>query len=115
MGEVIRDRAGELVGVDLSPKMIEAAKRKNMYNRLAAGDLIDCLAMETAPFDLILAADVFVYLPDLNPVFKAASEKLSASGLVAFTVEARSCGIRSVSRMVSRIFAARPRAQGWKS
>lgn len=87
MGEAIRDRAGELIGVDLSPNMIEAAKRKNIYDRLIAGDLIECLAAETAPFDLILAADVFVYLPDLNPIFKPASEKLSASGLIAFTVE----------------------------
>jgi predicted TPR repeat methyltransferase len=87
MGEAIRDRADELAGVDLSPNMIVAAKRKNIYDRLIAGDLIECLAAETAPFDLILAADVFVYLPDLNPIFKAAAEKLSASGLIAFTVE----------------------------
>lgn len=87
MGETIRDRVDELTGVDLSPNMIEAAKRKNIYERLIAGDLIECLAAETAPFDLILAADVFVYLPDLNPIFKAVSEKISASGLFAFTVE----------------------------
>src|SRR6185312_4151377 len=87
MGEKIRERAGELIGVDLSPNMIEAAKRKNIYDRLIARDLIECLASETAPFDLILAADVFVYLPDLNPIFKAAAGKLAASGLVAFTVE----------------------------
>jgi predicted TPR repeat methyltransferase len=111
MGEVIRDRAGELVGVDLSPKMIEAAKRKNMYNRLAAGDLIDCLAMETAPFDLILAADVFVYLPDLNPVFKAASEKLSASGLVAFTVEAHG-GEGAILRDTLRFAHGEPHLRG---
>ena len=67
--------------------MIEAAKRKNIYERLTVGDLTECLAAETVPFDLILAADVFVYLPDLNPIFKAASEKLTASGLIAFTVE----------------------------
>lgn len=87
MGETVRDRAGELIGVDLSPNMIEAAKRKNIYERLTVGDLTECLAAETVPFDLILAADVFVYLPDLNPIFKAASEKLTASGLIAFTVE----------------------------
>lgn len=87
MGETICDRASELVGVDLSPNMVEAAKRKNIYSRLIVGDLLEFLVAEIAPFDLILAADVFVYLPGLNPVFKAASEKLSASGLVAFTVE----------------------------
>lgn len=87
MGEAIRDRADELTGVDLSPNMIAAAKRKNIYDRLVVGDVIECLLAETAPLDLILAADVFVYLPDLNPVLKAATKKLSASGLIAFTVE----------------------------
>lgn len=87
MGEVIRDRADELAGVDLSPNMIESAKRKNIYDRLIVGDLIECLAAETVSFDLIFAADVFVYLPRLDSVFNAAAKKLSASGLVAFTVE----------------------------
>jgi predicted TPR repeat methyltransferase len=87
MGEAIRDRAGELIGVDLSPNMIEAAKRRNIYERLIARDLIECLQAEITPFDLILAADVFVYFSDLHPIFKAAAKKISASGLIAFTVE----------------------------
>lgn len=87
MGEAIRDRAGELVGVDLSPNMIEVAKQKNIYDRLIVGDLIEYLEAETALFDLILAADVFVYLPDLNPTLGTAAGKLSDPGLIAFTVE----------------------------
>jgi predicted TPR repeat methyltransferase len=87
MGEAIRDRADELVGVDLSKNMLAAAGRKKIYDRLIAGDLLQTLAAETAPFDLILAADVFVYLPDLKPVFAAAAAKLSAEGLFGFTTE----------------------------
>jgi predicted TPR repeat methyltransferase len=38
--------------------------------------------------DLIVAADAFVYLPDLRPVCAAAARVLSAGGLLAFSVEA---------------------------
>ena len=87
MGEANRDRADELVGVDLSKKMIEVAERKKIYNRLAVGDLLESFAAEAEPFDLIVAADVFVYLPDLKPIFTAVAVKLSPAGYFAFTVE----------------------------
>jgi predicted TPR repeat methyltransferase len=87
MGEAIRDRADELIGVDLSKKMLEAAERKKIYDLLVANNLLGSLAAQTEPFDLILAADVFVYLPDLKPIFAAAAIKLSPTGYFAFTVE----------------------------
>jgi predicted TPR repeat methyltransferase len=87
MGEGIRGRADELVGVDLSPAMLAAAERKRIYDRLAAGDLVSFLATEERPFDLIVAADVFVYLDDLAPVLHLAARRLAASGAIAFSVE----------------------------
>jgi predicted TPR repeat methyltransferase len=87
MGEAIHDRADEIAGVDLSARMVEAAKQKNIYARLLIGDLVECIETEIEPFDLILAADVFVYLPDLRPVLGAAAKKLKPSGLFAFTTE----------------------------
>jgi len=87
MGEAIRDRAGELCGVDISAKMVEMAGRKNLYDRLVVGELLESLGNEANPFDLVLAADVFVYFSDLKPVFAAVKERLSPSGLFAFTVE----------------------------
>lgn len=87
MGEAIRDKADELMGVDLSKNMVAAASRKKIYDRLIVGDILESLAAEITPFDLILAADVFVYLPDLKPVFAVAAGKLSNDGLFGFTVE----------------------------
>jgi predicted TPR repeat methyltransferase len=85
MGEAIRAQAGELTGVDLSPAMIEAARRKNVYDRLEAAELLEFLHRERGPFDLVLAADVFVYLDNLQPVLAAIAPL--ASGPIAFTVE----------------------------
>ena len=87
MGTAIRHRADELVGVDLSPAMLAAAERKRVYDRLVAGELLSFLATEARPYDLILAADVFVYLDDLAPVLRAAVSRLAVSGAAAFSVE----------------------------
>lgn len=87
MGEVMRGRADELVGVDLSPAMLAAAERKRIYDRLVVGDLVSFLATEDRPFDLIVAADVFVYLDDLAPVLRFAARRLAASGAIAFSAE----------------------------
>lgn len=85
MGEAIKDRAGELVGVDLSPAMVEAARRKNIYDRLVAAELREFLDQETEKFDLVVAADVFVYLDNLVSLFASFSHL--ANGLIAFTIE----------------------------
>ncbi len=87
MGEVMRGRTDELVGVDLSPAMLAAAERKRIYDRLAVDDLVSFLATDERPFDLIVAADVFAYLDDLAPVLHLAAGRLAASGAIAFSVE----------------------------
>jgi predicted TPR repeat methyltransferase len=87
MGEAIRSRAVELIGVDLSAKMIGAAEKKRIYDRLAVNDLVKFIEAEKIAFNLMLAADVFVYLPNLAPVLSAAAKKLTSTGLLAFTVE----------------------------
>jgi predicted TPR repeat methyltransferase len=87
MGAAIRSRAGELVGVDLSPAMLAEAQAKGLYEQLIAADLSDFPAGEVGAFDLIVAADVLVYFPDLAPVIAAAARALVPGGLFAFTLE----------------------------
>ncbi len=83
-----RDRARKLTGVDLSPAMIGQARSKNLYDRLAAADLVEFLrAEDEAGADLAAAADVFVYIGDLAPVFSAVSRVLAPGGLFAFTAQ----------------------------
>ena len=57
-------------GVDLSPRMLAAARRTRLYDRLHEGDLLGFLREQREKSaDLVLAADVFVYLAALDAVF----------------------------------------------
>jgi len=88
MGEALRPRAGHLAGCDLSPAMVEAARAKAVYDRLVTAELVAFLEEEPrAEADLVVAADVLVYVGDLAPVLAAAAGALAPGGLVAFTVQ----------------------------
>ena len=87
-GAALRPFCDWLVGVDLSPGMIEQARAKGLYDRLVAADLMEFLAGEAgAQHHLVLAADVFVYCSDLGPIAQAVRRVLAPGGLFAFTVE----------------------------
>jgi predicted TPR repeat methyltransferase len=89
-GAAFRNEVRHLTGVDLSPGMIAEARFKGIYDRLETGDLTACLEAERAArrrYDLVVAADVFVYIFDLAPVLRAVADVLSPGGLFAFTVE----------------------------
>jgi predicted TPR repeat methyltransferase len=86
-GVDFRPLAGRLHGVDLSPRMIDKARRRNLYDHLEAGDLTDVLARNEAAWDLIVAADVLVYVGDLAPVMRVVGAALRPGGLFAATTE----------------------------
>jgi predicted TPR repeat methyltransferase len=89
-GVPFRSKVDMLVGVDISPRMLEQAQQKNIYDRLEVGDLLECLADEKnagQKFDLVIAADVFAYLPDLAPIAHATAAVLTPGGIFAFSVE----------------------------
>jgi predicted TPR repeat methyltransferase len=86
-GAALRAQVEHLEGVDLSPPMIEQARKKGIYNKL------DCASIETrlardGIFDLIVAGDVFSYIGDLGPTLAAVAARLNPEGFCAFTVEA---------------------------
>jgi predicted TPR repeat methyltransferase len=89
-GAAFRPHADWLTGVDLSAAMIAQAAAKHLYDRLVTGELEAFLADETAAatkYDLVLAADVFVYFNDLAPALAAIAHALAPAGVVAFSVE----------------------------
>ncbi|GHD57891.1 methyltransferase [Thalassobaculum fulvum] len=107
MGERLRARAAWMEGIDLSGAMIAQAAGKGVYDVLHTAELIDHLAGETRKFDLITAADVLIYLGDLEPFFAAAADRLAAGGMLAVTVEAAEADGPGVDRRLrpSRRFA----------
>lgn len=88
-GAAFRDLTAWLGGADLSPEMVKKARAKGIYDEIAAQDLRAGLAALAAPCDLVIAADVLVYVGDLVPVFAAVREKLD--GAFALTLQKGAC------------------------
>jgi predicted TPR repeat methyltransferase len=89
-GRALRPFVERLTGVDLSPRMIDVARAKGIYDRLETGELMAFLhaeARDKRSYGLILAADVFPYLGWLPPVLAAVARTLAPGGLVGFTIE----------------------------
>jgi predicted TPR repeat methyltransferase len=87
-GAAFRPYCDQLVGVDISPGMVEQVRTKGLYDRLVVAELMAFLGSEAgAQYQLALAADVFVYCSDLTPIAIAVARVLAPGGLFAFTVE----------------------------
>ena len=80
-------RVDDLVGVDLSPKMIAKASEKAVYDGLETGEVVDYLSRTEKRFQLVSACDVFIYIGDLESVFGGVKDRLAGGGFFAFSVE----------------------------
>jgi predicted TPR repeat methyltransferase len=90
VGEVFKDLApgGRLDGIDISPRMIEASRTRNIYDDLILGDLETVLPKLSRNYDLILAADTMVYFGDFGLTLSGIVPRLDRSGFFIFAVEA---------------------------
>ena len=86
-GPLARPAVKRLTGVDLSARMLEKARALGVYDRLEQADIARFLNATDERYDLILAADVFIYIGDLEPVFEGARRAMD-SGVFCFSVEA---------------------------
>lgn len=87
-GEALRGEVVTLTGVDLSPAMVAYARRKGIYEELVVAEALEYLTgSNPRRFELVLAADVFVYMGDLTAILAQAARVLRPGGLLAFTVE----------------------------
>ena len=88
MGAAIRSRVDRLTGFDLSEGMLKRAAARDIYDRLAAGDVAALMAAEPENgFDLVLAADLLPYIGALAPLFAAVGRVLSPGGAFAVSAE----------------------------
>jgi predicted TPR repeat methyltransferase len=84
----LQPACSSIIGVDVSPAMLAKAVTLNLYDDLIEQDIAEYLI--TAPssgFDVVLAADVFVYIGDLGQVFSQAARVLDREGVFAFSIE----------------------------
>jgi predicted TPR repeat methyltransferase len=85
---MFRDIAKRLHGVDLSPRMVQKAAARRIYDGLAVGDAVAALHGQPACWDLVIAADMLVYLDDLGPLLAAVAASLRPGGAFVATAEA---------------------------
>jgi predicted TPR repeat methyltransferase len=88
VGPEISPYAKRLVGVDLSAKMLEKAEARKLYQRLLRSELLTMMQEEpTASYDLIISADVFVYVGKLDAIIVETKRLLTPDGIFAFSTE----------------------------
>ncbi len=87
-GPALRRYARRLVGVDLSPAMVEKARERHLYDDLVVAELTEHLRASPEAYDLIASADTLCYFGDLRDICLALAAALRPSGLLVFTVEA---------------------------
>ena len=91
VGECFKDMAkgGRLDGVDISPRMIQEARKREIYDDLLLADFETTLAATGPRYDLILSADALVYLGNLRQTFAGVAKRLQPNGIFLFTCEAK--------------------------
>jgi predicted TPR repeat methyltransferase len=86
-GKLIKPLADDVDGVDVSQAMLAQARRTGVYRHLVHADLAAYLADAAIRAELVLAADVFIYVGDLTSVFASVRRVVAPGGCFAFTVE----------------------------
>lgn len=86
-GALLRPLCGHLAGVDLSERMVAQSLASGHYDALLHADATDALAGPAQRLDLVIAADVFIYVGRLEAVFDGVAHALRPGGWLAFTVE----------------------------
>jgi predicted TPR repeat methyltransferase len=86
-GIEIKQMCEHLEGIDLSKKMLNKAKKKNVYNKLIKQDILDYLSNARLNFDYFISTDVFVYFGDLTDVFRLIKSRNKKGGKLAFSTE----------------------------
>ncbi len=81
------DRVQRWTGIDLSPKMLQQAERRGLYHRLQLGEAAALIGADPTLYDLVTAADLLIYLGDIQPLFRAVSAHLKPGGLFLLSTE----------------------------
>lgn len=91
-GQLIHPQADAVDGVDVSGAMVSQAQASGAYRQVVHGDLLPFLGASTDPADLVIAADVFIYVGALEAVFAAVRQRMAPGGCFALSVERARAG-----------------------
>ncbi|MEH6591834.1 MAG: tetratricopeptide repeat protein [Halioglobus sp.] len=97
-GVAFRDITESIDGVDISEKMLEKAREKRLYRNLWSGDVLDVLTSVEEKYRLVIAADVFIYIGNLEPIFNALAQQMSADAYFTFSTEHATDGELSLEK-----------------
>ena len=86
-GPLLKPIALRMTGVDLSPNMLEMARKRDLYTDLVCSDLTAYISTQTNQFELVVATDVFIYVGALETVFAATQVAMRKNGIFAFSFE----------------------------
>jgi predicted TPR repeat methyltransferase len=86
-GVAFRDIVGSIDGVDISKKMVERAREKGVYRNLWPGDVLDVLAAIEEKYQLVIAADVFIYIGNLELLFNKLKQRMMKDSYFTFSTE----------------------------
>ena len=86
-GEKIREHCNYLEGIDVSRKMLELAKSRNVYDKLGHFDMVEYLSNAELDFDYFIATDVFIYVGGLSEVFRLIRGRNKKPGKLIFSTE----------------------------
>lgn len=86
-GPLVAPHARRLTGVDLSARMLDQARGRDVYDDLLQCELTAFLRQSSSAFDVIVSADTLVYFGPLDEVVQAAAEALRPGGRLIFTLE----------------------------
>jgi predicted TPR repeat methyltransferase len=86
-GPLLRPLAARLVGIDLSPRMLELAHASGSYDELRRQELVEGLTRDRGVYDAIVAADVLIYFGALEELLGASADALRPGGVFAFNIE----------------------------
>lgn len=76
-----------MVGVDLSPEMVDLARERDIYDALEIAEITHWLQGRRERFDVIAACDTLIYFGDLRQVIVPAAGLLEQGGIIAFSLE----------------------------
>ncbi|MBC5765069.1 methyltransferase [Ramlibacter albus] len=104
-GRMAKPMMARLEGVDISARMLEKAAETRAYDSLVHADIVEFLRTAQGPYDLVISADVFIYVGALEEVFERVAACMAPGGVFCFSVEEPAEGEPALALRASRRYA----------